>query len=306
MGRAHLRALAGSDRVQIVAAVDPTASARAAAEGFGLPTFSTLDALLEEDAFDAALIAAPSGSHLEILRVLVRHRIPVLCEKPCGLTSGQCHEALELTRVGGVLRIGYWRRFVPDLIGLREQIRAGLLGEVYLVACSQWDEWPPAAAFRATSGGILIDMGVHELDMTRWLLGQDIVDGAAFASAVAVHPTVPQDSECLTIALRLSRGAIGTVSLGRRYAPGESHRVLVVGTAGVVDRRFVSPPSGEDTVFRALRAQAESFAGAVAGKPDSGATAEDALVALLAAERIGATIRYSPQRGDDGPGAASR
>jgi myo-inositol 2-dehydrogenase/D-chiro-inositol 1-dehydrogenase len=294
MGRAHLRALAGSDQVRFVAAVDPIASGRAAAEPFGLPTFPTVDALLAAGGFDAALIAAPSGSHLEIVRVLIGHRIPVLCEKPCGLTSSQCREALKLAR-GSVLRIGYWRRFVPDLIGLREQIRAGLLGEIFLVACSQWDEWPPTAAFRATSGGILIDMGVHELDMTRWLLGQDIVEGAAFASAVAVHPPVPRDSECLTVALRLSGGAIGTVTLGRRYAPGESCRVHVVGTAGVVDRPFVSPPSGEDTVFRALRAQAESFAGAVAGKPDTGATAEDALAALLAAEQIGATIRQPPR-----------
>ena len=89
---------------------------------------------------------------------------------------------------GVPLQVGYWRRFVPSLRALHDEIRGGAFGAVQWVHCFHWDERPPPAAFRVRSGGIMIDMGVHEVDMTRWLTGEDVVEAfGAAASIGSIH-----------------------------------------------------------------------------------------------------------------------
>ena len=119
---------------------------------------------------------------------------------------------------GVVLQIGYWRRFVPALVELRERITAGALGEPAQIWSWQWDEWPPSPAFRARSGGILLDMGVHEFDQVRWLTGQEFNDVTAIAASVASETPVPGDPESVAAVAELSGGAVATVSVGRTAA----------------------------------------------------------------------------------------
>src|SRR5205823_3197017 len=100
--------------------------------------------------------------------------ISVLCEKPLGVRAADAEAAARAAEDAGiVLQVGYWRRFVPELRSLRERIAAGELGEINQLACMQWDQEPPTSQFRSHSGGIAIDMGVHEFDQTRWLVGQE-------------------------------------------------------------------------------------------------------------------------------------
>ena len=120
----------------------------------------------------------------------------------------QARAAADAADAAGVLlQVGYWRRFVPELVALREQIAAGALGEVFLVGCWQWDEQPPPPEFRRHSGGIAVDMGVHELDCIRWLLGQEFEHVAARAAGVTAGPPVPGDPDCLQVLAGLSAGA---------------------------------------------------------------------------------------------------
>jgi myo-inositol 2-dehydrogenase/D-chiro-inositol 1-dehydrogenase len=284
MGRTHLEAIGRTGRVNLVAAADPSREAREVASALDVPVFETLEDLLESGGCDAAIVAAPTGSHLEVLRLLTRARIPTLCEKPAGRTPDEVREAGELARRAGVvLQIGYWKRFVPALESLRERIRSGELGEISLVACFQWDERPPSAAFRARSGGPIVDMAVHELDLMRWLTGQEIVRAAGVASTVRSEPLVVDDPESVAIVAELSGGAIGTISAGRRHSVGDTHRVQVIGTAGSEDLPFVWPPTEQEDFLQAIVRQEESFADAVEGSPVAGAMAADAEAALEAA-----------------------
>ena len=185
------------------------------------------------------------------------------------------------------LQVGYWRRFVPSLVDLRAQLAAGELGEIALVHCAQWDERPPPAAFRdpRSSGGIVVDMGVHELDQLRWLTGREIVSVEGVVSATSFDPPVDGDPEGVALAVGLDSGTAAVVTLLRRHPPGDLCRVEVVGTLGAVRVDFVAPPHGEETFAEALRAQARDFAAAIRGQPSSGATPSDAAKALEAAER---------------------
>jgi myo-inositol 2-dehydrogenase/D-chiro-inositol 1-dehydrogenase len=292
MGQAHLRALAGSERIRISALADPSPGIREALEGPGIATFADVETMLRKSELDGALIAAPSPLHLANVVRLVDAGLPILCEKPCGVTANEARAAASSAAKGGVLlQVAYWRRFVPALKKLKDSIGAGDLGDLYFVTSSQWDEQPPPAAFRATSGGIFIDMGVHEFDQIRWLTGQEFKAIHVSRSGVAGDALVPGDAESAQALCDLSGGSTALVSLGRRFARGDVCWVEVFGTKASEDCRFLWPPEADATFRTALRLQAEGFVDATEGKPTEGATAADAIAALVAAEEASATFR---------------
>src|SRR5919201_1180232 len=257
MGRAHLRALAQATNAE-PAGVREELGAR------GLRTFAHVDDLLAAGDADAAIVAAPTDLHLELVATLAGAGLPVLCEKPCGLRSEETAEAVRLAADAGVvLQIGYWRRFVPALVALRERIAAGALGEPAQIWSWQWDERPPAPAFRARSGGILLDMGVHEFDQIRWLTGQELTDVSAIAAGVTSEEPVPGDPESVAAVAELSGGAVVTVSLGRRLSVCEGCWVEIVGTEGHAREQFVWGGAGPGVIHAAVVTQLEAFAAAV-------------------------------------------
>jgi myo-inositol 2-dehydrogenase/D-chiro-inositol 1-dehydrogenase len=286
MGRTHLRALTGSGLLRVVAVADPLESARAAVEAPGLSVHADLANMLRAGGLDGVLIASSSDTHLAAIGELAAAGIPILCEKPCGLSSRQGQEAAALAAAAKVpLQVAYWRRFVPSLKKLKTRIVAGELGDLYLAACYQWDEAPPPASFRSRSGGIFMDMAVHEFDQIRWLSGQEIGELQALAARTLSDPPVPGDAESAQVLCTLSGGATGLISLGRRFPLGDVCKAEVFGTKGAEECRFLWPPSAEQAFLEALRLQAESFVRWVGGALPEGASALDAVAALEAAER---------------------
>jgi myo-inositol 2-dehydrogenase/D-chiro-inositol 1-dehydrogenase len=286
MGRAHLQALADARDVEAAAVVEPLEEVRDELRARGLRTFRHVGELLDAGDVDAAIVAAPTDLHLELVAALARAGLPVLCEKPCGVRSDETAEAVRLAaHASVVLQVGYWRRFVPALVALRERVASGALGEPAQIWSWQWDERPPSPAFRARSGGILLDMGVHEFDQIRWLTGQEVGDVFAIAAGVASEAPVPGDPESVTAVAALSRGAVATVSLGRRLSVCEGCWVEIVGTDGHARELFVWGDEGAGVIHAAVVAQIEAFAAAVRGAVQQGATGEDALRAIEAAER---------------------
>jgi myo-inositol 2-dehydrogenase/D-chiro-inositol 1-dehydrogenase len=232
------------------------------------------------------LIASSSDTHLAGIGELAAAGIPILCEKPCGLTSRQGQEAAALAAGAKVpLQVAYWRRFVPSLKKLKARIVAGELGDLYLAICYQWDEQPPPPSFRTRSGGIFMDMAVHEFDQIRWLSGQEIGELHAMAAGTLSAPPVAGDAESAQVLCALSGGATGIVSLGRRFPLGDVCKAEVFGTKNAEECRFLWPPAAEQAFLEALRLQAESFVRWVGGAPAEGASALDAVAALEAAER---------------------
>lgn len=285
MGQTHLRALRGSDRLRVTAIAEPAAAVRQALNAPGTAVHATLEAMLDAGGIDGVLVAVPSDLHVATVERIAAAGLPVLCEKPCGVTSDQARAAARIAAAANVpLQVAYWRRFVPALRALRRRMADGDLGGVYFVACHQWDGAPPPASFRARSGGIFIDMGVHEFDQLRWLTGQDIAAVHAVASDVPGEEKVPGDPESAQALCRLSGGSNGLVALGRRYPEGDICRVEVFGTRDAAACRFLAPADGEAVFLAALRAQAEGFVDRVAGQAADGATADDAVAALQAAE----------------------
>jgi myo-inositol 2-dehydrogenase / D-chiro-inositol 1-dehydrogenase len=298
MGRTHLRALAGSEAVTVAAVAEPVQPAREQLAGWGIPVHDSVMQMIEKASLDGVLICTPTDTHGGVIAEIAAAGLPVLCEKPCGVSAEQARSAAAAAEAAGVLlQVAYWRRYVPGLRDLRARILGGGLGFVHLISCFQWDASPPSAAFRLRSGGIMVDMGVHEFDQLRWLSGQEIET----VSAVAAGFDRTGDPDSAQVLMELSGGSAGLVSLGRWHPAGDMARAEVFGTAGTAYCPFLDPEDGEQAQLAALRAQAEDFARrargeAAGGRPTGGvgadgargtqpASAVDAVAALEAAER---------------------
>jgi len=284
MGQTHLRALRESD-VTITTVCEPVDALRdEVVATFGVRGCRSVHEMLDTEDLDGVLIVTPSDSHVEVIAQVANAGLAMLCEKPCGVSPDDTRRAQDIVRDAGVaLQIAYWRRFVPPLQVLRERIRAGEFGELLSLSCLQWDGAPPSAAFRARSGGIFVDMGVHEFDQARWLTGSDFASSSAVASTVVTDGDSAGDPDGAQVLGLMTSGCTSFISLGRHYAGGDMASIELFGTKDHAFSVFLSPEDGERAQLDALARQAAAFARYVAGGICEGATVDDAIAALEAA-----------------------
>lgn len=295
MGRTHIRALRASSIVHTTAIAEPDPSAAAALRSEGLEVFESVTAMLNADRLDGVLVAAPTDLHVDLVSRLVDVGLPVLCEKPFGYSPQDARGVAHKAALNGtVLQVAYWRRFVPGLQQLREQILGGALGSPQMLVCLQWDQSPPPASFRRRSGGIFLDMGVHEIDQIRWLTGQDVVDVAVSKSVGTQDAEADGDPDSAAAVLTLSDGTAALISLGRYFPSGDLVAAEYFGTTGHERVEVIRPADGEQAQLEALCLQAESFARRVSSGAAEAASGEDAIRTLeIALELTTARTRRS-------------
>lgn len=299
MGQTHIRALASSTEVKVTAVAEPVEALAERLRAMGLPVYATARDLLESGLVDGVIIAAPTGQHLALTEQILAAGTAVLCEKPCGLSPEQARAAaVAAERYGVPLQVAYWRRFIPGLKVARERIAAGELGAVHFTVCQQWDEAPPPAQFRTHSGGIFIDMGVHEIDQLRWLTGAEVEDVAVSAFPTVADPLATGDIDSAQALVTMSDGSAAVISLGRYHPGGDLVFAEVFGTRDHIRIPVLEPEDGEVPQLEALRLQAEAFARYAKGGPQEGATAADAEAVLTIAARLtaagGLTVLGAP------------
>jgi myo-inositol 2-dehydrogenase/D-chiro-inositol 1-dehydrogenase len=243
--------------------------------------------MLEAGEFDGVLVAAPTDQHLALVDEIASAGLPILCEKPCGLNAAEAREAGNIASQHGVLlQVAYWRRFVPALQDLRGRIATGGMGTLHFTMCAQWDEAPPATQFRAHSGGIFVDMGVHEIDQIRWLTDQEVAHVTVSTFPTVEDPDAVGDVDSAQALLTLSDGSAAVISLGRFHPEGDLVTAEVYGSRDHVRVGVLQPPDGEGRQLEALQRQAEAFARWALGGSPEGATIEDAAAALVVAQQL--------------------
>ncbi len=291
MGRAHLAACADSDSVRFTALADSSDRVRQELADEGYLWFENADELIAAHVVDAVIIATPTPTHQALSAKALSAGLPVLCEKPCGPTAAGLRGLGVAARTSGSpLRVGYWRRFVPELTELHDEIRRGQLGTLLSLETGQWDEQPPSAGYQQLCGTIFADMAVHDLDQIQWLAGEQITSVRAVVRTG--EPDQPPAAGLLVLAL--DSGLISAASFGRWFPGGDACWLRVHGTAGYRELRFLWPPGSEQQMCAAVRSQDEAFAALVQGNPDPRlATAADAEAALAAAEAATAAAAES-------------
>ncbi len=258
MGSIHARILAhGLPEARLVgiADADLAAARRLATEVDVELAVGSVEELVADPAVDAVLVATSTSQHLAVVRAAVEAGKDVLCEKPIALTLEETSAAVEAAeRAGCRLQVGFMRRWDDDYRRARERIAAGAIGRPLLFKSLQLDaELPPLAyCDPRVSGGIMVDMGIHEFDLARWMVGDEVAEVHAFGSWLA-HPELGPlgDVDNAVVNLRFAGGAIGSVELSRTAAYAEDVRTEVMGDRG--------------TVFVGLLPTAPSILGSAAG-----------------------------------------
>ena len=239
MGSAHARLIAAGipgARLAGIADIDQDAARRLAAEVGDPPVHGSIDELLATPGVDAVLIAVSSSRHLEAILAAAAAGKDILCEKPIALTLADTDAAIEAAERAGVrLQVGFMRRWDPDYARAHARIASGRYGRPILFTSLQFDPEPPPLAFAdpGVSGGIIIDMGIHEFDLARWLMADEVAEVHAYGGSI-VSPEIAAlgDADSVVVVLRFVGGALGTVQLARTTTYGEDVRTEVLLTNG--------------------------------------------------------------------------
>jgi predicted dehydrogenase len=251
MGSTHARNIAGNvPEVTLAGVADVKLElARDLASELGVEAaYPSAAELVADPRVDAIFVAASSDQHLAVIREAAAAHKDVLCEKPLALTLEDSREAMAVAGRAGIrLQVGFMRRWDADYRRARARIAAGELGRMVLFKSLQFDTELPPPSFRdpRVSGGIMIDMGIHEFDLARWLMEDEVVEVRAFGSSV-LYPDLGSlgDVENAVIGLRFAGGGVGSVELSRTAVYAEDVRTEVMGERGSVFVGFLPASAG--------------------------------------------------------------
>jgi myo-inositol 2-dehydrogenase / D-chiro-inositol 1-dehydrogenase len=239
IGKVHAATLAyriPAARILAIADVDLAAAQQAAAQ-FGIPVAAdNAAAVLERPDIDAVLICSSTDTHAAFTEAAAAAGKHIFCEKPIALDLAVIDRTLAaVARAGVKLQLGFNRRFDANFQRVRQAIVSGEIGEPALLHIISRDPGPPPIAYVKVSGGMFMDMTIHDFDMARYLIGAD-VEEVYVQAAVTVDPAIGAagDVDTAVILLKYANGVIGTIDNCRRATYGYDQRVEVLGSKGAV------------------------------------------------------------------------
>ena len=241
MGSALARYLAtGVPDAKLVAIADlKLERAEALAAQFSAEAaYSNPDEIFDRRDIEAVLLVTPSDTHPDLVELAANAGKHVFVEKPLALTLEGCDLAIAAAEAAGVkLQVGFMRRFDAAYRTAWRKIQEGAIGRPVLFKSINRDRERTSLEFarRESSGGLIMDMGAHDFDTARWLMGNEVVRVHSEGSALA-YPELEQvgDIDNAVVSLRFADGAVGNVDLSRNAVYGYDFRTEVLGTKGAV------------------------------------------------------------------------
>jgi len=190
--------------------------------------------LLDDPEIDAILIGSPSAEHAPQMIECAEAGKHIFCEKPIALDPEIIRNALaEVDKSGVKLQVGFNRRFDPNFSAVQHQVASGALGDPHIIRITSRDPAPPPAEYVAGSGGMFLDMTIHDFDMARFLSSSEVTEVHAYG-AVLVDPEIGKagDIDTAVISLKFANGALGIIENSRKAVYGYDQRVEVFGSKG--------------------------------------------------------------------------
>ena len=239
IGRLHAEHIAyriPNARCLIVADVDEEAAKRCADDfrvNYAVADYTTI---INSPAIDAVLICSATHTHATIIQQAAAAGKHVFCEKPIDHNLMVIDAALKAVEESGIkLQVGFNRRFDANYARVRRAIQNGEIGTPRLMHIISRDPGPPPISYIQTSGGIFLDMTIHDFDMARFLMGCEVTEVYA-AAGVMVDPAIGAvgDLDTAMITLKFENGAIGVIDNCREAVYGYDQRVEVLGSAGAI------------------------------------------------------------------------
>jgi myo-inositol 2-dehydrogenase/D-chiro-inositol 1-dehydrogenase len=239
IGKVHAETLAfrmPEARILAIADVNREA-AQAVAARCGIPTVTESSAgVLANPEIEAVLICSSTNTHADLIVQAALAGKHIFCEKPIAHSLAQIDRALAAVEEAGVkLQIGFNRRFDANFARVRQAVVSGEIGSPRMMHIISRDPAPPPLAYIRVSGGMFLDMTIHDFDMARFLIG-DEVEEIYTAGGVMVDPEIGEagDLDTALIVLRFRNGVIGTIDNSRQAAYGYDQRVEILGSQGKI------------------------------------------------------------------------
>ncbi|HNP64606.1 MAG TPA: inositol 2-dehydrogenase [Woeseiaceae bacterium] len=197
---------------------------------------ASVDELLDDARVEAVVIASSTDSHAELIRRSAEAGKAIFCEKPLDLDVAAAEQSLSIAAKNDVLLcLGFNRRHDPSFDAIKAKIDGGQVGDVEVVSITSRDPAPPPVEYIGRSGGLFRDMMIHDFDMGRWLLGEEIVEVFAYGGAL-IDDAIGKagDVDTAVAVLRTGNGRLCQITNSRRCSYGYDQRIEVFGAKGMV------------------------------------------------------------------------
>jgi myo-inositol 2-dehydrogenase/D-chiro-inositol 1-dehydrogenase len=238
IGKIHAGNLAGripGTEVAALADVFPDELAAVAAKLNVGKKFADYRKLLELPEVDAVAICTPTNTHYQMILDAAAAGKHIFCEKPIDLEIEKIVKInAEVEKRGVQLMVGFNRRYDPNFLKVHDTVKAGGIGEPQILRITSRDPAPPPETYIRASGGIFLDMTIHDFDMARYLMG-DVTEVYARAN-VLVDPAIGKagDWDTVMVTLTFANGALGAIDNSRKAVYGYDQRVEVFGSEGMI------------------------------------------------------------------------
>ena len=199
--------------------------------------------IFSDPEIDAVIICSPTSTHSQFIIDAAKAGKHIFCEKPIALDVATIEKSIEVvSQMEVILQIGFNRRFDPNFMQARKRVLAGDIGRPYLVRITAYDPEPPCYEYIADSGGIFLDMSIHDFDMARFLIDSEIEEVYATGSRL-IDPKFEEhnDFDTAIIQLKFKNGALGVIYNSRQAIYGYDQRVEVFGSQGSIETANIAP-----------------------------------------------------------------
>jgi myo-inositol 2-dehydrogenase/D-chiro-inositol 1-dehydrogenase len=212
-------------------------NAKKVAKELGIPkVYKDYRKILEDPDIDAVFICSSTDTHSAISMEAAKAKKHIFCEKPIDHDLKKIKKVLEAVKKAGVkYQVGFNRRFDKNFMHVADSVKKGELGKVQVVkVCSRDPEAPPVSYVKV-SGGIFLDMTIHDFDMVRYLTGSEVTEVSAYGTCL-VDPNIGKagDVDTCVIMMKFKNGALGVIDNCRATSYGYDQRIEVLGSKGMM------------------------------------------------------------------------
>ncbi len=237
MGKIHLENLATKFHdVDLIAVSDINSAVKDFSSHFGVKKFyPQFKDLVNDDEVEAVVICSPTDLHAEHIKIAAKAGKQVFCEKPMDLSLSTVNEVQKVVEKSGVkLMIAFNRRFDPNFIKVKQMVNDGKIGIPQIIKITSRDPGPPPISYIKSSGGLFLDMAIHDYDMARHIVGKEVTEVYA-TGQVFVDPEIGLEGDidtAITI-LTFENGTMATIDNSRKAVYGYDQRLEVFGSSGM-------------------------------------------------------------------------
>ena len=303
IGQVHARSISQIDGAKVTAVADAfEAPAKALADKTGAAVMGPKD-LIASTEVDAVVIGTPTDTHFDLIHAAASAGKAIFCEKPVDMSAERIRDCIKTVEAAGVpFMTAFNRRFDPNFASVQARIADGEIGGIEIVTIQSRDPSPPPISYVKSSGGLFRDMMIHDLDMARFLLGEEPVTIYATGASL-VDPEIGKagDVDTAAVTLTTKSGRICQITNSRRASYGYDQRIEVHGEKGMLradnmlentvevatSAGFTKAPAKHFFLERyeaAYRAEMSYFVACVAGQAEISPGIQDGLRAQLLAD----------------------